>query len=389
MHIVHVITSLSSGGAQSSLFRLCTSDTRNRHTVLTLIGGGDLEAPLRGQGVEVVSVGFSRGRIPVAGMIRLWLAMRRYRPDLVQTWMYHPDLFGGLSARLAGIRLVCWGIRHTALEPGQSSRSSIVAARLCSRLSGLVPRRIVCCAAEAQRLHQALGYREKKMVVIPNGYDLTDFRPFAPSEIEAYRRERLDVDTSCFILGMVGRFNVQKDHQNLFKALADLRERGHDFLCLLVGASLDATNTELIRWIDELDLASHVRLLGYRADIPSIMNSLDLHVLSSSFGEAFPNVIAEAMACGTPCVGTDVGDTAQIIDDTGWVVPPRAPRRLANAIETALIEHSAAPEEWEQRRQDCARRIGEHFTLERMVTSYNAVWSSCLDTGKSWGGDKS
>lgn len=220
------------------------------------------------------------------------------------------------------------------------------------------------------------------MVVIPNGYDLSDFRPFAPSEIAAYRRERLGIDTSCFILGMVGRFNVQKDHHNLLNALAELRERGHDFLCLLVGASLDASNTELTGWIDDLGLAAHIHLLGRRTDIPAIMNSLDLHILSSSFGEAFPNVIAEAMACATPCVGTDVGDTAQIIDDTGWIVPPRAPQRLANAIETALIEHDAAPAEWEQRRQACADRIAENFTLDRMVKSYNEVWSSCLDTGK-------
>lgn len=382
MHIVHVITSLYPGGAQSALFRLCTSDTRNRHTVLTLIGDGDLEAPLRQQGVEVVSVGFSRQGISLTGMVRLWRAMRRYRPDLVQTWMYHPDLVGGLSARLAGIRLVCWGIRHTALEAGQSSRSSILAARLCARLSGLVPRRIVCCATEALRLHEALGYRGKKMVVIPNGYDLSDFRPFEPSEIAAYRRDLLDVDASRPILGMVGRFNVQKDHQNFLEALVELKARGHDFLCLLVGASLDTANTELTGWIDELGLASHIRLLGRRSDIPAIMNSLDLHILSSAFGEAFPNVIAEAMACGTPCVGTDVGDTAQIIDDTGWIVPPRAPQRLANAIEIALIERVAAPAEWEQRRQACVARIGEHFTIDRMVTSYNEVWSGCLDTAK-------
>lgn len=382
MHIVHVITSLYPGGAQSALFRLCSRDTRNRHTVLTLIGNGDLEAPLREQGVEVVSVGFSRRGLSLAGMVRLWRAMRRYRPDLVQTWMYHPDLVGGLSARLAGIRLVCWGIRHTALEAGQSSRSSIIAARLCARLSGLVPRRIVCCATEAQRLHEALGYRGKKMVVIPNGFDLADFRPFAPGEIAAYRRELLNPGASPPILGMVGRFNVQKDHANFLKALAELKARGHDFLCLLVGASLDTANTELTGWIDEQGLASHIRLLGRRADIPAVMNSLDLHILSSAFGEAFPNVIAEAMACGTPCVGTDVGDTAQIIGDTGWVVPPRDPLRLADAIETALAERANAPAAWQRRRQDSAARIKEHFTIDRMVMSYNEVWRGCLDSAK-------
>jgi glycosyltransferase involved in cell wall biosynthesis len=379
MHILHVITSLYPGGAQSALCRLCTSDTKNRHTVIAMIGGGDYEERLRRHGIEVESLGFTRKDGLLWGMVALWKHLRKQQPDLVQTWMYHPDLIGGVCARLAGIRHVCWGIRHTALEAGQSSRSSIITARLCARLSGLIPRRIVCCAHEAARLHASLGYRSEKMVVIPNGYDLSAFYPFEQTDIRPRAVISQD-DLQRPVLGMVGRYNAQKDHENLLKALAEVKGRGYDFCCLLVGNDLDDQNLSLVHRIAELGLTSRIRLMGLRSDIPVIMNCLDIHILSSSFGEAFPNVIAEAMACGTPCVGTDVGDTAMIIGDTGWVVPPSDPHGLADAIQAALVEREEFPGRWGERQESSVARIANNFTIDRMVTSFDSVWAGCLDS---------
>ncbi|SFU33592.1 glycosyltransferase [Halomonas korlensis] len=379
MHILHVITSLYPGGAQSALCRLCTNDTANQHTIIAMIGGGDYEERLRQQGIAVESLGFTRKDGLLSGMVRLWKHLRQYRPDLVQTWMYHPDLIGGICARLAGVRHVCWGIRHTALETGQSSRSSIITARLCARLSGLIPNRIVCCAHEAARLHASLGYRSEKMVVIPNGYDLSAFHPFG--EPDGRRDDVLSgEDLRWPVLGMVGRYNTQKDHENLLMALAEVKSRGHGFSCLLVGSGLDDQNLFLVKRIAELDLTSRIRLMGIRSDIPVIMNCLDLHILSSSFGEAFPNVIAEAMACGTPCVGTDVGDTAMIIGETGWVVPPKEPCKLADAIQAALVERMDFPDRWAGRQASSVARIKDNFTIDKMVTSFDSVWASCLDS---------
>ncbi|NIC04400.1 glycosyltransferase [Billgrantia bachuensis] len=378
MHIFHIITSLYPGGAQSALCRLCMRDTNNKHTVVAMIGGGALEARLIEQGIVVEALDFTRRGGLLKGFLALWRLLRSYRPDVVQTWMYHPDLIGGVCARLAGVRHVCWGIRHTTLEPGKSSRSSILTARLCASLSGLVPCRIVCCAHEAARVHESLGYRSEKLIVIPNGYDLSDFYPYM--ENRGARQIFLsDSELHLPILGMVGRFNAQKDHENLLRALVDLKARGVDFRCLLVGADLDADNETLVRWIEKFDLQHEVKLLGLRSDIPTVMNALDLHVLSSSFGEAFPNVIAEAMACGTPCVGTDVGDTSMIIGKWGWVVPPRDSKKLADAIHQAIKERETSPSLWAQRRRSSAEHIRTHFTIDRMVAAFDDLWSNCME----------
>lgn len=378
MHIVHVITSLYPGGAQSALCRLCLNDKNHRHSVVTMIGGGDYEKLLMEHGISVATLGMSGKLGIVVPTGRLWRLFRRLRPDLVQTWMYHPDLLGGLCARLAGIRAVCWGIRHTTLEAGKSARSTIVIARLCAWLSGWLPCRIICCAHAAANIHEDLGYCASKLLVIPNGYDLSDFQPRGEmhERISILSHER---NPGVPLLGMVGRFNAQKDHETLFRSLALLKASGQEFLCLLVGSGLDETNLEITKCLSHHGLTSYVRLLGLRSDIPAVMNSIDIHVLSSSFGEAFPNVIAEAMACGTPCVATSVGDTAMIIGNTGWVVPPRDPEQLAKAIAEALSEIECEPQLWHRRQTSAVERIRENFTIDKMVAAFGSVWMNCID----------
>lgn len=405
MHIVHIITSLGHGGAQSALSRLCLNDRDNRHTIIAMIEGGKHEPELREHGIEILGLGMRRQRDAIAGSLRLWTLLRRYRPDVVQTWMYHPDLVGGVVARLAGLRHVCWGIRHSSLEPGHSARSTILIAKVCAWLSRWIPRRVVCCAHQAAQVHHALGYDARKSVVIANGYDLARFYPhFAPTTARQARRELAlaasgdagvapaeseparsgfaklpsGADQAVPLLGMVGRFNPQKDHECLLQALAIVKRRGHDFRCLLIGPEIDEHNPELITWLGACRLHDRVELLGPRADIPELMNRLDLHILSSAFGEGFPNVIAEAMACGTPCVATDVGDAALIIGDTGWVVPPRAPEPLAEAIIAALTEREASPERWTHRKQAAVERIRANFTVDKMVAAFTGVWKDCL-----------
>lgn len=373
MRITHVITGLNDGGAEAVLYRLCTNDQAQQHTVISLMDAGKYGPLLVQAGVNLHCLGMRRGRMNLPGVIRLWRVMRKSRPDVVQTWMYHADLLGGVAARWAGAKSVVWGIHHSTLEAATSRRSTIWVARTLALLSRWVPRRIAVCGHRAADVHANLGYSREKMRVIQNGYDLARFRPDA--NLRDASRRQLALPAGVPWLGMVGRYHPQKDHANLVAALQLVHERGVSFHCLLVGAGIEETNEGLCRVIDSAGLSRYFSLLGRRDDMPAFMNAIDLHLLSSN-SEAFPNVLAEAMACGTPCVTTDVGDAALIVGETGWVVPPRNPTALADAIHAALGD--LARTSWTDRRRVARERIARNFRIEAMVEAYRTLWQEAV-----------
>lgn len=371
MQVTHIITGLNNGGAEAVLYRLCTNDTGATHTVISLMDMGKYGPMLEKAGITVHCLNMPQGKVTLSGLRKLYTLLKKAKPDAVQTWMYHADLIGGVIAKLAGVKKVFWGIHHSNLEPDKSKRSTIAIAKLCARLSKRVPMGIVCCADEALAVHAAIGYDKRKISVIYNGYSLDQFNINSDSG-NAVKQE-LNIAHAPLVLGLVGRFDPQKDHANLLNALALLKEKHKDFACLLVGADINPDNTELYGQIKRLGLLEHVRLLDQRSDIPAVMNALDVHVLSSTT-EGFPNVVAEAMACGTPCVTTDVGDAALIVGDTGWVVPPSNPEQLFEAITKALNEKQTNADAWNARQQAARQRIEDNFSIETMVGKYHRVW---------------
>lgn len=370
--ILHIITGLSDGGAEAVLYRLCQFDKKNQHIVISLMDQGKYGPLLEDMGVQVYCLDMPAGKVRIAALINLYRLIREIKPDVVQTWMYHADLIGGVIARLAGIRNVFWNIRHTTLESGKSKRSTILIAKLCAHLSRFIPEGIVCCAQKAVTVHSELGYEVSKMTVIGNGYDLEVFNP--SNDLMVRFRNELNVESGTVVLGMVGRFDPQKDHFGLLSALSIVKSRVPDFKFALIGRDLNSANTALNNEIEKLDLESNIILLDQRTDIASVMHGLDFHILSSAFGEAFPNVLAEAMASETPCVTTDVGDAALIVADTGWVVPAKDPQALAKAMLEAMEEKQNNPQAWQARKQACRERIVNNFSIEKMVEGYHQAW---------------
>jgi glycosyltransferase involved in cell wall biosynthesis len=370
--ILHIITGLNNGGAEGVLYRLCKYDLSAKHIVVSMMDEGKYGSLLREAGVEVYRLNMQKGRVTLTGLWLLFKLIRQNKPDIIQTWMYHADLIGGVVARLAGVKNIFWNIRQSAFDEKKSKKTSILIAKLCARLSGFVPKRVVCCAEEAVRVHVDLGYTQSKMTVIGNGYDLSQFA--VNTQFTSDFKAELSVKLDQVLLGMVGRFDPQKDHFGLFEALAIVKQTHSNFKFALIGKQLSKLNIELVEAINHHQLPENLILLDQRTDIPVVMNGLDIHVLSSAFGEAFPNVLAEAMGCGTPCVTTDVGDAALIVGETGWVVPPKDPKALANVILQAIEEKQANHQAWLNRKQACRERIVENFGIDTMIKNYHQVW---------------
>ena len=369
--VVHIITGLPVGGAQTMLSEIVRRQQQagDRLLVISLTELGAVGEQLRQGGVQVRALAMNRSLPSPFDLLRLRRLIKDFAPDLVQTWMYHADLIGGLAARLAGIHSVVWNIRHGDLRSGVDKRTTILTARLCGFLSRWVPRLILCNSHHATGIHEKLGYQRQRLKVVPNGIDVEKYCPL-PNAAASVRME-LGLNDKARLVGLVARFDPQKDHRRFIAAAEIVARRHENIHFLLCGENIDKSNQDLAGWIDRTSVADQFHLLGVRDDVPRLTAALDLSVSSSAHGEGFSNIIAEAMACGVPCVVTDIGDSALIIGDTGWIVPAENEEALADAMHAALSE----PVDGHKLRGERARaRIVDQFSIDEIFAQYQAVY---------------
>jgi glycosyltransferase involved in cell wall biosynthesis len=266
---------------------------------------------------------------------------------------------------------ILWNIRHCvySLKYEKKSTALLIAG---SRWLSKKPRAIIYNTKTGAGQHEGLGYSAEHRVVLPNGFDLN---LFAPSE-EAYRtvREELGLPEDAFLIGLIGRYDPMKDHRLFLEAahhFAPGNPRVH-FLCAGRGVTLE--HPDFAGWVEEFGLQGRVHLLGERNDTPRLMSALDV-LTSSSYSEGFSNVIGEAMACATPCVVTDVGDSAWIVGKHGVVVPPRDPASLAVAWQSLV---SMPPAKLAEMGRLSRQRVEENFSLESIVKRYENLYDDVL-----------
>lgn len=323
------ITGLEVGGAETFLAELLRFKPDNvEMRVFALIDGGVIAERIATMGITVTGLHMEAGRPSVRAVLSLASQLRAYRPDIVHTWMYHADLVGGVAAKLAGVRHVVWHLHNSDLSPARVRLMTRFVVRVCAMLSYWIPDVILSCSEAAVRVHRERGYAVRKLVVIPNGVDTRRFMPSA--EARASVRQEFGLSSDRSLIGLVARVDPQKNHRGFFEAVTRFFEQGGDADFLLVGRDVTPEHWQLPVWREETGHPDRIVLAGPRSDVPRLMAALDVGT-SSSLGEAFPMVLIEAMACGVPCVATDVGDSALIIADTGAVAPPDDADALAAA----------------------------------------------------------
>lgn len=376
--VCHLITGLDPGGAEITLYRLLRggNPARVSPSVVSLLPGGALAPAIRALGVPVVDLGLTRGRLDPRGVWRLHRHLRAIQPDLLQTWMYHADLLGAIAGAWLSSIPVVWNLRASDMDFSRYPPLSAWTVRACARLSH-VPRAIVANSEAGVAHHTRLGYRARSWAVIPNGVDAEEFRPDPAAG--AAVREELGLPADAVVIGMAARLDPMKDHATLMVAVRTLVEHDPRVHVVLAGAGVTEATLGLTRGGTADGLRHRVRVLGRRADVARLMQAWDLAV-SSSLSEGFSNVIVEAMATGVPCVVTDVGESARMVGDTGVVVPPRDPERLAAACRLLIEEGAAA----RRRRGAAARaRVQGEFALDQMITAYAALHETILRPASS------
>jgi glycosyltransferase involved in cell wall biosynthesis len=338
------------------------------NTVVSLAQGGALAAAIAERGIRVIGLGMKSGRPSVPALLRLVRLLKAIDPHVLQTWLYHADLMGLVAGALARVPATAWNVRCSTLNYADYSRTLGLVVRVLARTSGL-PDAVVCNSVAGRREHEAIGYRPRRWVLIPNGVDTDAFKPCPVARADL--RAELRIDSRSSLVGLLARYHPMKDHPNFLRAAALVARQHPSAHFLVVGRGV-AGSEQLRKLVVELGIGACIHLQDERHDAARVLAALDIAVSSSNSGEGFPNMVIEAMASGVPCVVTDVGDCATIVENTGVTVPPGDPQALAEGVRRLLD----MPEADRAALGQAARaRVLDQFSLQLATDRYHALYT--------------
>jgi glycosyltransferase involved in cell wall biosynthesis len=350
-----LIRSLDAGGAERQLVTLAAGLAGRGHAIriVTCYAPGALAHGLEERHVSHVSLGQSSAWNLLRPLSRLRREVQRWRPDVLHGYMPTSNLLSTFAVSARGPRLV-WGVRASGIE-WNAYRPLVRATFGMTRLLASRPDLIIANSEAGRSFHVAHGYPGHRIVVIPNGIDVERFRPDATAR--ATVRAAWGVAPESTVIGVAARLDPMKDHATLLHAMAGSRATLPNVVLVCAGAGSSAMRQELEALGRALDVADRVRWFDAGGPVEQFYNACDVHTSASAFGEGFSNAVAEAMACGVPCVVTDVGDSSLLVGDTGIVVPPRSPEALADG--------------WRRMLSGDHRHLGERARA-RIVLEYSA-----------------
>ena len=374
--VVHVVSGLNAGGTEMMLFKLLSkmSVDHFENTVISLTDSTDgvVGNKIRSLNTAIYTLSMRSGVANPMGALKFIAILYRIRPHILQTWLYHSDLLGALAFLVSPVKKLCWNIRCSFLDFKQYSKTTEFSVRVLSKLSSL-PNAVLVNSRVGQNYHESLGYHPRRWELIPNGFDLERFSP--DPNAKKNLTQMLGLPENSYVIGMVARFDPMKDHSTFIRAAEKLLRHRTDAHFILIGKGVTYDNPAICSMFSVPTSKSHIHLLGERTDIAALVAGLDIFSLSSR-GEGFPNVIGEAMACGVPCVVTNAGDSAEIVGNTGRIVPVSDPDALAEAWEI-LIQSS--PESLKNLGDQARKRIENKFNLPLIVKHYENLYRNLLD----------
>lgn len=371
---LHIITGLQVGGAERALYNLILGGLADGESmsILSLRDEGALGASIRELGVPVYSLGVIG---PVPGAISMWhlrKLVQEMQPDVIQGWMYHGNLAACAASRLASSRpIVTWNIRQCLYSLMNEKYITRQIIRSNGWLSN-IPNAIIYNSNLSKAHHETFGFAHDKGRVIPNGFDIDTLTP--DINVRHAVRLHLAISPETLLVGHVGRYHPMKDHVSFLRAAVQVAMRVPEAIFLLIGRGVNLENPYL-RQIVPGALSNRFIFLGERSDVPKLMQAMDVFC-QSSWSEAFPNVLGEAMSSGVPCVATNVGDSARIVGDAGLLVPASDSYALAEALISVLtmpIERRLALG------RKARTRIKENYDLSRVVHMYKALYEELVD----------
>jgi glycosyltransferase involved in cell wall biosynthesis len=360
--ILFLLRSLHAGGAERQLVVLASGLQKRGHDVTVAVyhPGGAYERLVLEAGIRLVCLDKGRLHHNFSFFRRAVRLVNSLQPHVIHGYMETGNIVASALKAFAHESVIVWGVRASALDLsfyGTSDRILFELTRLASPTADTI---IANSHAGAEHVVRA-GYPADKVVVIPNGIDTARFSP-SPGRGAELRRE-WGVAPEERLIGLVARFDPMKDHLTFISAAGILARRRPDVRFICIGQTAEPYRSRVLDELRGSGLGDRVMLKGFAEEMPAVQSALDVATSSSAYGEGFSNAIAEAMACGSPCVVTDVGDSRLIVGDTGIVVPPKNPQALANAWDALLARTGASLS------AACRQRVIDQFSVEQLIRS--------------------
>ena len=355
--IIHIITGLKSGGAEKNLFNLVTKDNSFEHIVISLTKYGFYEDVLKKKNIETHTLNFKSPILIIPNIFFLMCILIIKKPRVVQTWMFHADIIGVVFGKIL-FKKVIWNIRHSDFENIVFKHSLLLKIH---RALSFMPNKIICCADSIKKICIERGYNERKIHTIFNGVDTYEIKDLKNSKNNKGK----------ITIGFVGRWSHQKNFLFLFKLIHHIKnsKKINNIRFLLIGENLSYQNKHLVKLIDKFNVSSQIKILKKTSNMERFYSKCDFTFSCSFYGEGFPNVLLESLACNKPCFAFDSGDAKLIVNKYGQIYKSRNYKIVSNLLINFIEDLNR------YRNLNSRKYIINNFSVQNMLNNYNLFWN--------------
>ena len=365
---MHLITGLNTGGAEMMLYKLSKyKSDKVEYLVVSLTNLGPISEKIKETGVRVEALHMKKGPKSIKGLITLFKLIKEFRPNIIQTWLYHADLIGALYGVITRTP-VYWNIRQEKINLKLNKWHTVLTFRLCILLS-FIPKKIITCSSQAIKFHVQKGYPKNKFIQIYNGFELEKFTPPNSEQINNSFGRKLIIH--------IGRFAPLKNHKGFIDVANEILKKAPSTKFEMYGDHVDSKNSQLMEYIQEKGLHKAISLKGRSDSIHKVYRESTI-LISTSFSEGFPNTIGEAMASGTPVLTTRAGDSEMIVDNKENVFNVRDIEQIADRASNLLSNF----EEYSANCLEARKQIESHFDIKVIGQAYEKEYLSISSQGK-------
>ena len=365
--IAHLIVSLGSGGAERTLYNLTTLDLNNNHQIITLKKDKFYRKKFIQKNIKITEFDFVNNT-KILEFFKLVKLLKSEKPDILQTWLYHSDFIGSIAGKLAGIKNIIWNIRGTIKT--KMTIKELLYYKLLSIFSYYFPKKIISCSAEAIKQHVKFGYRNGIFNYIPNGIFIKKVKKIKKFENSFLKKYKLN---HKIVISMIARYHDQKNHTFLIDSFFELEKYFKDELVLLlIGKNIKKNlYNELL---DKNQIKNKVIFLDEVENISDFFTYIDLHVLTSSYGEGFPNVILETLSNKIPNISSDIGDAKLIINNDKLIFEKLNKKEFIYILKNTIFKIKNKEKLFYNYVNQRSFQLMQEYSIENMLSGYRKIW---------------